>query len=162
MSNCNRSPTPMDQQRPLPGADNDNFLKTAPNRQAIGCFMFFMIGTRADLTYAIETLSQHCADFRKAHWTAVKRVLRYVKSTPTLGIELDKCASPLFSPALRDAGWKVASSLASRQVVLCFSFAAVWSVGHRESQQWLQRPRARQNILLCVRRARKLHGWGAF
>ncbi len=60
-----------------------------PYRQAIGSLMWLMIGSRPDLAYAIGKLSQHSESPTEYHWTALKRVLRYVNGTRNHGILYD-------------------------------------------------------------------------
>uniref|UniRef100_A0AAV1UQR4 Uncharacterized protein n=1 Tax=Peronospora matthiolae TaxID=2874970 RepID=A0AAV1UQR4_9STRA len=48
--------------------------------------MYLMVGTRPDLTASVGVLSQFAADPCPTHWQALKRVLRYLQATPTLGI----------------------------------------------------------------------------
>jgi hypothetical protein len=48
--------------------------------------MYAALGSRPDIAFAVQQLSQHCHDFAIAHWTAVKRVIRYLKGTRDLGI----------------------------------------------------------------------------
>ena len=57
-----------------------------PYREAIGCLIWLMIGTRPDIGFAVGRLSQHCENPLTSHWTAVKRVLRYLKGTRDTGI----------------------------------------------------------------------------
>ena len=45
-----------------------------------------MIYTRPDLGFAVGKISQHCETPLKCHWTAVKRVNRYIKGTKHMGI----------------------------------------------------------------------------
>ncbi len=64
-------------------------LKPAINiqyRQVIGSLMWLMIGSRPDLAYAIGKLYQHSEFPTEYHWSAVKRVLRYVKGPRSYGI----------------------------------------------------------------------------
>ena len=83
MSNCNLSLTPMEQHRTSPGTTSmavaHDSPTNAPYRQAIGCLMFLMAGTRPNLAYAISKLSQNCYNLRESHWTAMKRVFRYLQ-----------------------------------------------------------------------------------
>ena len=48
--------------------------------------MYLAIGTRPDIAYAVNKLAQFTTNPRQRHWTAVKRVLRYLKHTRTLGL----------------------------------------------------------------------------
>ena len=109
MSKCNPCLTPMEQQRTLPGTTSmavvHDSSTNAPYRQAIGCLMFLMVGTRPDLAHAIGKLSQHCSDPRESHWTAVKRVFRYLQQTKHMGIVFTKRKSEPHLVGFSDADW---------------------------------------------------------
>jgi hypothetical protein len=49
----------------------------------IGSLMYLAIGTRPDITFAVNKLVQFTQNPRPIHWTAVKRVFRYLKYTRT-------------------------------------------------------------------------------
>ena len=66
--------------------DTEALSSDIPYRSAIGSLMYLMICTRPDLGFAVETLSQHCETPLEYHWTAVKRVYRYIKGTKHMGI----------------------------------------------------------------------------
>ena len=59
-----------------------------PYAQAIGSLMYAILGSHPDIAFAVQQLSQHTHDFSQAHWTAVKRVIRYLKGTHDAGIVL--------------------------------------------------------------------------
>ena len=50
-----------------------------PHRQAIGTLMYLMVGTRPDIAFAICRLAHFSENPTKEHWTAVKRVFRFIK-----------------------------------------------------------------------------------
>ena len=50
-------------------------------RELIGALLYVVIGTRPDITHAVNTLSQFNGCHRKVHWTAAKRILRYLEGT---------------------------------------------------------------------------------
>ena len=55
--------------------DTENY--DIPNyRSAIGSLMYAAIGTRPDISFAVQHLSQFMSNPGPAHWTAVKRVTR--------------------------------------------------------------------------------------
>ena len=59
---------------------------TEPYRMAIGSLMYLMVGTRPDLAYVIGTLEKFMEQPTELHWAAVKRVIRYIIQTKSLGL----------------------------------------------------------------------------
>lgn len=57
-----------------------------PYAEILGKLMYCAVRTRPDLAYAMSVLSKHTKDPRTAHWTALKRVLRYLKASPNQGL----------------------------------------------------------------------------
>ena len=55
-----------------------------PYHEAVGSLMYTSLGTRPDITYAVQTLSRFLTKPGTAHWEAVKRVFCYVKGTKEL------------------------------------------------------------------------------
>ena len=47
----------------------------------IGSLMYLALGTRPDITYAVNKLAQFTQLPKPKHWTAVKRIFRYLKGT---------------------------------------------------------------------------------
>lgn len=62
-----------------------------PYREAFGCLMYLMIGTRPDLAFDVGKLSQHCEDPMESHWVGVKRTFRYVNGTRDLSLYYYRC-----------------------------------------------------------------------
>ena len=50
-------------------------------KQAVGSLMYTIIATRPDLAFPISVVSQHMARLGSTHWTAVKKIMRYLKDT---------------------------------------------------------------------------------
>ena len=42
--------------------------------------------TRPDIAYAVSNVAKFCTKPTKEHWTAVKRIVRYLKGTPNHGL----------------------------------------------------------------------------
>lgn len=57
----------------------------APYREAVGSLMYLGIGTRPDIAFALSTVSQYLESPDKIHWSAVKRILKYLKGTLNYG-----------------------------------------------------------------------------
>jgi hypothetical protein len=53
-------------------------------RQLIGSLMY-LVNTRPDISFAVNSLSQFMVDPRRVHWIAVKHVLRYLRGTVEYG-----------------------------------------------------------------------------
>lgn len=87
MSNCNPISTPVDPNTFLTtemGAKNDkekDEMKQYPYQEAIGSLMYAAQLTRPDICYALAMLSRFNQNPGIPHWTAVKRVFRYLKGT---------------------------------------------------------------------------------
>ncbi len=47
----------------------------------IGSALYAALGTRSDIMYAIQRLAQFTAHPKPKHWTALKRIFRYLKGT---------------------------------------------------------------------------------
>jgi len=89
LERCNPSPTPADPhirlERPSP-----EFEATAEARRqyqsAVGSLMYAMLGSRPDISYAVSKVSQYNSNPDSTHWTAVKRIFRYLAGTPNRGL----------------------------------------------------------------------------
>ena len=52
-----------------------------PYREAIGCLNYISVVSRPDITFAVNKAAKFCENPLPSHWTAVKRILRYLKGT---------------------------------------------------------------------------------
>lgn len=52
-----------------------------PYREAIGSLMYAALGSRPDIAFAVGYLSRFASSPKKAHWTAVRRIFKYLKGT---------------------------------------------------------------------------------
>jgi hypothetical protein len=91
MSDANPAPTPgpstplLSSQSPSTDKEKDEVAQV-PYKSAIGSLLYTAQGTRPDLAYAVNACSQHSKNPGGVHWRAVKRILRYLKQLPNLGI----------------------------------------------------------------------------
>ena len=53
----------------------------APYSNTIGCLMYAMLCTRPDISFAVKLLSHFQSNPGPSHWSAINRVLRYIRST---------------------------------------------------------------------------------
>jgi hypothetical protein len=52
----------------------------------IGSLLYLAVYSRPDILYAVVKLSQFCTNPSAVHLAAVKRIFRYLRSFPDLGI----------------------------------------------------------------------------
>ena len=57
-----------------------------PYASAVGSLMYAMVCTRPDIAQAVGVLSRFMSNPGKEHWSAVKRVLRYLRGTSDLSL----------------------------------------------------------------------------
>ena len=80
MQDCKPTATPAEL-TPLIKPSNDSTLPDVPYRQAIGSLMYLMLGSRPDIAQALSKVAQFATCYDHTHWTAVKRIIRYVRGT---------------------------------------------------------------------------------
>ena len=79
MANSDTVATPMDNTVKLTAAMNNNlFEHHTLYHEAIGALLYASMGTRPNITFTVQTLSQFASKPSKEHWQAIKRVLRYL------------------------------------------------------------------------------------
>jgi hypothetical protein len=71
--------------------------------QAIGSLLFLSNRTRPDLEFAVNFLARFAANPAPSHWTAVKRVFRYLAGTTDLGITYHEDTGQPFLSGYSDA-----------------------------------------------------------
>jgi histone deacetylase 1/2 len=72
-------------------------------RSIVGALQYLTL-TRPDISFSVNKVCQYLHAPTTQHWTAVKRILRYVKHTLNLSIHIRKSPSLLVS-AFSDADW---------------------------------------------------------
>lgn len=78
-------------------------IKKFPYQRLIGSLMYLAVSTRPDIAFAVNSLSQFNNCYTQEHWTAAKRILRYLKGTLDYGITFHKTGKPLVGYV--DADW---------------------------------------------------------
>ena len=87
MENAKPVSTPVDTGTKLVKAtEESDSVDQALYQSAVGSLLYLLIGTKPDITYAVSNVANFCANPSKQHWTAVKRILRYLKGTTGLGL----------------------------------------------------------------------------
>ena len=87
----------------------DSNIKLEPNKEQankediklfqmlIGSLLYIMLGTRVDIAFAVIKLARFASNPSNIHFTAVKRVFKYLKGTKDYGITYYKGASRFIS-----------------------------------------------------------------
>lgn len=83
LSDCHPVTTPFDLGCQLRKANPDDILlpSTTPYRSAVGSLIYLVTCTRPDIAVAVSLVSQYLQAPTTAHWSAVKRIYRYLKGT---------------------------------------------------------------------------------
>ena len=83
MLNCDGANSPLDSNQNLSSSDNtDKTSETKfPYQEAVGSITYLSCTTRPDVSFAARTLSQYNKNPLKIHVRAVKKVLKYLKTT---------------------------------------------------------------------------------
>ncbi|GKC99344.1 ribonuclease H-like domain-containing protein, partial [Tanacetum coccineum] len=102
MLNCNRSRIPADTESKL-GDDGDSVFEPTLYRSLAGSLQYLTF-TRPDISYAVQHVCLHMHDPKDPHFSALKRVLRYVRGTLDYGIQLFS-SSTTDLVAYSDADW---------------------------------------------------------
>lgn len=104
MSDAKPVSTPLEPNSKLQRPDTTGSEDTTfPYQELIGSLMYLAICTRPDIAHAINYLSQFNTKYDSTHWSAAKRVLRYLKGTPELGLTYQKTGKPACGYV--DADW---------------------------------------------------------
>ena len=63
-------------------------MSRVPYASAIGSIMYSMTCTRPDVSYALSMVSHFQGNLGRAHWTAVKNILKYLRRTKEMFLVL--------------------------------------------------------------------------
>ncbi|GJT90366.1 ribonuclease H-like domain-containing protein [Tanacetum coccineum] len=102
MVNCNPSRTPIDTESKL-GSDGDPVSDPTLYRSLAGSLQYLTF-TRPDISYAVQQVCLYMHDPREPHFSALKRILRYVRGTLDYGLQLFS-SSTTNLVAYSDADW---------------------------------------------------------
>jgi len=94
MQNCNEASTPLDINQKLskemsPTTEEEKTeMAKVPYQELVGSLIFACQGTRPDIAHAVGIISRFNNNPERVHWSAAKRILRYLKANvqPQAGI----------------------------------------------------------------------------
>nr|GEW05833.1 ribonuclease H-like domain-containing protein [Tanacetum cinerariifolium] len=102
MQHCNPCKTPVDTKSKL-SSDGDPVNNPTFYRSLAGALQYLTF-TRPDISYAVEQICLYMHDPRDPHFTALKRILRYVRGTLDHGLLLHVSSASQLT-AFTDADW---------------------------------------------------------
>jgi hypothetical protein len=103
MMNCKPATTPVDTKAKVSASDGVPLQDQTFYRSIAGALQYLTI-TRPELAYAVQQACLHMHAPRDVHWNIIKRILRYVRGTPSHGILLRASSSTTLT-AYTDADW---------------------------------------------------------
>jgi hypothetical protein len=105
MLRCKTSHTPMSATEKLSAFDGELLSSDDATlyRSIVGGLQYLIV-TRPDISYVVNRVCQYLHAPRDGHWSAVKRILRYIKLTLSTGLSLRPASTDLLS-AFSDADW---------------------------------------------------------
>lgn len=83
--------------------DGDPLLDPSEYCSAVGALQY-LTWTRPDIAYVVKQVCQFMHTLTTSHWTAVKRILRYIKGTVSHGLVFQRSSS-LALTCFSDADW---------------------------------------------------------
>jgi histone deacetylase 1/2 len=105
LQHCSTCPTPLSTADKLSLQDGDPLgpEDTTNYRSIVGALQYLTL-TRPDISFSVNKVCQYLHAPTTSHWTAVKRILRYIQGTLQLGLTFHRSSSTLLS-AFSDADW---------------------------------------------------------
>ncbi|XP_013680165.1 uncharacterized mitochondrial protein AtMg00810-like [Brassica napus] len=103
MSHCKPCTTPVDLKSKL-AEDGGKPVKRATEYRSLGGALQYLTFTRPDISYTVQQVCLFMHDPHELHLQALKRVIRYLQGTKTMGLQLLK-KQKMALTAYTDADW---------------------------------------------------------
>ena len=107
-------------------------MRNIPYHEAVGSLMYASLGTRPDITYAVQTVSRFSKNPGPAHWEAVKRIFRYLKGTKELWLTCGGQQKELKGYADADGSMAEDRHAISGYAFLFYGGAVSWAAKRQE------------------------------
>jgi len=66
--------------------EGDELFNQKTYQSAVGCLLYLSTRTRPEIAYAVGNVSRFTAKPKLQHWSAVKRIMRYLNGTINHGL----------------------------------------------------------------------------
>ena len=74
----------------LKASEDSELFDQTLYQSAVGSLLYLSTRTRPDIAFAVNNVARFCSQPTKTHWTAVKRIFRYLRGTTHLGLLYSK------------------------------------------------------------------------
>ena len=121
MQDCKSVSTPISNTSKLEKSSvEDECIDQHKYQSAIGSLLYLAVCTRPDISYAVSTLAKFTLKPNNKHWTALKRIFRYLQGTKTLGLKYSRNSEISGIVGYSDADW--AGDVAERRSTSGYMF----------------------------------------
>jgi hypothetical protein len=105
-----------------------------PYREAVGALMYLMVGTRPDIAFAVGVVSRTLENPSPRDWNKVKRIMRYLRGSSTLGLTYKPNKEHNNLEVFTDADYAgdMKTALSTTGVVCMFAGAAITWFSQRQ------------------------------
>ncbi|CAA7268571.1 unnamed protein product [Cyclocybe aegerita] len=107
-------------------------MANIPYHEAVGSLMYASLGTRPDITFAVQTISRYASKPGPEHWEAVKRIFRYLSGTKELWLSFGGDTKGLVGFADADGSMAEDRHAISGYAFLLHGGAVSWSAKCQE------------------------------
>lgn len=80
---------------PVINKDGNGMRTDAPYQELIGVLLYLVNTVQLGISFSVGKLSRYCSDTKESHWTAAKRIIRYLLGTKTLRIKFKRGGSEI-------------------------------------------------------------------
>src|SRR5271156_4598187 len=106
MNECHPVATPLDTSCKLfPLAEDEQIIDNHRYRSIVGSLLHLAIVSRPDVATAVGMVARHVEKPGQRHWTAVKRIMRYLKGTVSHGLVYKNHDGTVSLDVFCDADW---------------------------------------------------------
>jgi hypothetical protein len=122
MMDCRPMSTPLVTNWRKIDASDSKTVDPTVYRQLIGSLMY-LVNTRPDISFAVNSLSQFMVDPRRVHWIVVKHVLRYLRGTVEYGLLYERSGGVTLA-GFTDVDWAGCAEDRKSTSGCCFSIGS--------------------------------------
>jgi len=107
-------------------------MRNIPYHEAVGSLMYASLGTRPDITYAVQSISRFSKNPGIAHWDTVKQIFCYLKGTKDLWLSYGGKGKELMGYADADGNMAEDRHAISGYAFILHGGAISWSAKRQE------------------------------